>query len=330
MMSPLLSVRDLVKHYPTGSGGRVLALDGISFDLDAGEILGIVGESGCGKSTLGRTIMRLDDPTSGEIIYGGRDIATIGKRDLKQARRDIQMVFQDPFGSLNPRHTVGTIVGEPLIVHGIANRRERIAELLDLVGLPKSAMERLPHQFSGGQRQRIAIARALAISPKIIVADEAVSALDVSIQSQIINLLAKLRAELGLSIIFISHDLSVVRHVSDRIGVMYFGKLVEYGPSQSIFEAPRHPYTRALLSAVPRIPGRELAQSAVPERIVLTGDVPNIAHRPEGCLFHPRCYWKQPDCDRTSPELRVLEGDDFPARTCACHFADDPAVTTPN
>ncbi|WP_349363785.1 MAG: oligopeptide/dipeptide ABC transporter ATP-binding protein [Roseitalea porphyridii] len=328
-MSALLSVRDLVKHYPAGGGGKVLALDGISFDLDEGEILGIVGESGCGKSTLGRTIMRLDDPTSGQIVYGGRDIATIGRRELKQARRDIQMVFQDPFGSLNPRHTVGTIVGEPLVVHGIANRRARIAELLDLVGLPQSAADRLPHQFSGGQRQRIAIARALAINPRIIVADEAVSALDVSIQSQIINLLADLRRELGLSIIFISHDLSVVRHVSDRIGVMYFGRLVEYGPAQAIFDAPRHPYTRALLSAVPRIPGRELAQAAVAERIVLTGDVPNIAHRPQGCLFHPRCYWKQPRCETEAPALRRLEDDRFDARTCACHFADDRAVTEP-
>ena len=326
-MTALLSVRNLIKHYPLANGGKVLALDGISFDLAEGEILGIVGESGCGKSTLGRTIMRLDTPTAGEIWYGGKDLAQLRKRDLKQARAEIQMVFQDPFGSLNPRHSVGTIICEPLAVHGIGNRQARVAELLDLVGLPQTAAKLLPHQFSGGQRQRIAIARALAINPKIIIADEAVSALDVSIQSQIINLLADLRRELGLSIVFISHDLSVVRHISDRIGVMYFGQIVEYGPAASIFQNPRHPYTRALLSAVPRIPGKAGGVAPV-GRIVLTGDVPNIAHRPEGCLFHPRCYEMQDRCKTEVPALRAVTKDPYADRRCACFFAESVGVET--
>jgi len=326
-MNALLSVRNLVKHYPLPNGGKVLALDDISFDLAAGEILGIVGESGCGKSTLGRTIMRLDDPTAGEIRYGGKDLAQLKKRDLKQARAEIQMVFQDPFGSLNPRHSVGTIIGEPLAVHGIGNRSARVSELLDLVGLPQTAAKRLPHQFSGGQRQRIAIARSLAINPKIIIADEAVSALDVSIQSQIINLLADLRRELGLSIVFISHDLSVVRHISDRIGVMYFGQIVEYGPAASIFQNPRHPYTRALLSAVPRIPGKTGGVAPI-GRIVLTGDVPNIAHRPGGCLFHPRCYEMHDRCKTEVPALRAVEGDRYSDRRCACLFAESASAET--
>ncbi len=319
-MSVLLSIRNLVKHYPASGGRRLIALDDISFDLRVGEILGVVGESGCGKSTLARTIMRLDRPTSGQIIYAGTDLAGLSRRALKAARRDIQMVFQDPFGSLNPRHTVGTIIGEPLIVHNIPDRQARIFELLDMVGLPRSAVTRLPHQFSGGQRQRIAIARALAIRPKIIVADESVSALDVSIQSQIINLLSDLRRDLGLSIIFISHDLSVVRHVSDNIGVMYFGRLAEYGPSEAIFEAPRHPYTRALLSAIPRIPGRDFA-AAAGKRIILAGDVPDISNRPAGCLFHPRCNQRQDRCLTDLPRLRQVEGDGIEGRFCACHFA---------
>lgn len=318
----LLSVRELVKHYPTPSGGEILALDRISFELAAGEILGIVGESGCGKSTLGRTILQLETPTSGQILYEGKDLAKLGKRDLKRARRDFQMIFQDPFGSLNPRHRVGTIIGEPLVVHGHKDRKKRVSELLDLVGLPQAALKRLPHEFSGGQRQRIAIARALAINPKIIVADEAVSALDVSIQSQIINLLAHLRKELGLSIIFISHDLSVVRHISDRIGVMYFGKLVEYGSADAIFDQPQHPYTRALLSAVPRIPGKELAEAVIRERIVLQGDAPNIAHRPQGCLFHPRCYREKGRCKETVPELLHIDADPYKDRVCACHYPE--------
>ncbi|CAH1655432.1 ABC transporter ATP-binding protein [Chelatococcus asaccharovorans] len=321
-MTPLLSVRDLVKHYPTADGGRLLALDGISFDLAEGEILGIVGESGCGKSTLGRSIMRLDTPTGGEIWYGGRDLAKISGRDLKQSRAEIQMIFQDPFGSLNPRHSVATIIGEPLAVHGRPDRAERVRQLLDLVGLPQSAAKRLPHQFSGGQRQRIAIARALAINPRIIVADEAVSALDVSIQSQIINLLAELRREFGLSIIFISHDLSVVRHISDRIAVMYFGRIVEQGPAGRVFENPKHPYTRALLSAVPGIPGKTNGANGKRERIVLTGDVPNIARRPGGCLFHPRCFEMRERCRTDSPELRLIDGDATTARLCACHYAE--------
>ncbi|WP_349360701.1 oligopeptide/dipeptide ABC transporter ATP-binding protein [Stappia sp.] len=318
-MSPLLSVVDLVKHYPAGGAGKVLALDGISFDLAEGEVLGVVGESGCGKSTLGRTVMRLARPTSGRILYRGTDLAGLKGRALKAARADIQMVFQDPFGSLNPRHSVATIVGEPLVVHGRPDREKRVRELLDLVGLPQAAASRLPHEFSGGQRQRIAIARALALSPKIIVADEAVSALDVSIQSQIINLFADLRRELGLSMIFISHDLSVVRHVSDRIAVMYFGKFVETAPAEDLFRAPLHPYTRALMSAIPRLPG-SASEGGSRQRIVLKGDVPNLALRPEGCLFHPRCYVMREICRHEAPALLPPDAEPATTRLCACHF----------
>jgi oligopeptide/dipeptide ABC transporter ATP-binding protein len=323
-MTPLLSVVDLVKHYPAGAAGKVLALDGISFDLAEGEVLGVVGESGCGKSTLGRTIMRLARPTSGEIRFRGTDLAGLKGKALKAARAEIQMVFQDPFGSLNPRHSVATIVGEPLVVHGRPNRAARVRELLDLVGLPQTAAARLPHEFSGGQRQRIAIARALALSPRILVADEAVSALDVSIQSQIINLFAELRRELGLSMIFISHDLSVVRHVSDRIAVMYFGKFVETAPAGDLFRAPLHPYTRALMSAIPRLPGSEPAAEGSARRIVLKGDVPNLAVRPEGCLFHPRCYAVRERCRDDAPDLLPAPGEaGGEDRLCACHYAGE-------
>ncbi|MBC01635.1 MAG: peptide ABC transporter ATP-binding protein [Rhodobacteraceae bacterium] len=327
-MTPLLSVVDLVKHYPAGAAGKVLALDGISFDLAEGEVLGVVGESGCGKSTLGRTIMRLARPTSGEIRFRGTDLAGLKGKALKAARAEIQMVFQDPFGSLNPRHSVATIVGEPLVVHGRPDRAARVRELLDLVGLPQTAASRLPHEFSGGQRQRIAIARALALSPRILVADEAVSALDVSIQSQIINLFAELRRELGLSMIFISHDLSVVRHVSDRIAVMYFGKFVETAPAEDLFRAPMHPYTRALMSAIPKLPGSAAAAPGSARRIVLTGDVPNLAFRPEGCLFHPRCYAVREKCRHEEPPLAPASGAGGTGaqgngRLCACHFAGE-------
>lgn len=319
-MTPMLSVVDLVKHYPTPGGKSVLVLDGVSFSLARGEIFGIVGESGCGKSTLARTLMRLATASSGRILYEGEDVMAARGRALKRLRGEIQMVFQDPFGSLNPRHTIERIIGEPLVVHNRPGRAARVRELLDLIGLPQSAASRLPHQFSGGQRQRIAIARALALSPKIIIADEAVSALDVSIQSQIINLLAQLRRDLGLAIIFISHDLSVVRHLSDRIGVMYFGRFVEQASAADLFAAPRHPYTRALISAVPKLPGA--AGGPCGKRIVLSGDVPNLAHRPGGCLFHPRCYIARDRCQKDVPPLAATRPDK-PDWLSACHYADE-------
>jgi ABC-type oligopeptide transport system ATPase subunit len=252
---PLLQVIDLHKTYIGKHGARVDAVRGVSLQVGAGEVLGIAGESGCGKTTLGRTIMRLMEPTSGRILIDGEDFAAKSGAGLKAARRNIQMVFQDPFGSLNPRHTAGTIIAEPLVVHGIGGVKARVAELLGLVGLPGDAAGRYPHEFSGGQRQRIAIARALALNPKLIIADEPVSALDVSIQSQILNLIAGLRERLGLAMIFISHDLSVIRHVSDRIAVMVEGQIVETGRAEQVFTAPVHEYTKALLAAIPRVPG---------------------------------------------------------------------------
>jgi ABC-type glutathione transport system ATPase component len=258
MTAPLLSVENLSKRYVDASGYSVLAVNDVSFDLAQGEVLGVVGESGCGKTTLGRMLVRVLEPTAGRILVEGQNFAALRGSALKAARRDLQMVFQDPFGSLNPRHRVGHILAEPLIVHGLMDRaaiRIRVSELLATVKLPAVSVERYPHEFSGGQRQRIAIARALALKPKLIIADEPVSALDVSIQSQIINLIADLRAELGLSMIFISHDLSVVRHVSDRIAVMKAGAMVEVGPTETVFTRPQHAYTQTLLAAIPRLPG---------------------------------------------------------------------------
>jgi len=323
---PLLEVRGLVKHYEDARGVTVRAVDGVDFTLRRGEVLGIVGESGCGKTTVGRTVMRLMDPTAGQILLEGDDIAAKTGRGLKRARRDIQMVFQDPYGSLNPRHKVGTIVGEPLLVHGEPNRRERVRRLLELVGLPAAAVDRYPHEFSGGQRQRIAIARALALDPKIVIADEPVSALDVSIQSQIINMIADLRRRLGLAMIFISHDLSVVRHVSDRIAVMYFGRIVEIAPAEQLFSDPRHPYTRALLSAIPK-PLKARDRGGRGRRIVLSGELPDPANPPQGCSFHGRCPETFDLCRRIAPELlQVGEG-----RRAACHLVADPeaAAGTP-
>ncbi len=320
-MNAVLSVRHLVKHFATADGRTVRAVDDVSFDLGAGEILGIVGESGCGKSTLARALLYLNPPDSGEIRLGDVDLAQCSRAGLKRARADLQMVFQDPFGSLNPRHTVGTIIAEPLIVHRRPNARARVRELLDLVGLPQNAAERLPHQFSGGQRQRIAIARALALSPRIIVADEAVSALDVSIQSQIINLLSELRAAFGLSMIFISHDLSVVRHLSDRVAVMYLGRFVEVAPAAALFADPRHPYTQALISAIPAPPaaaGRGIAKRA---RRVLPGEVPDPSQPPSGCRFHPRCFAAADICRASSPPLSQVGQSGADARLAACHFA---------
>jgi peptide/nickel transport system ATP-binding protein/oligopeptide transport system ATP-binding protein len=316
-MSALLEVRDLAMRYPGPRGAAIQALAGVSFALEAGEVLGVVGESGCGKSTLGRAILRLVRPSAGTVLFQGEDFLALGHRARMRRRRDMQIVFQDPFGSLNPRHKVGAIIAEPLDVHrigGRAEQRARVAELLAMVGLPEDAALRYPHEFSGGQRQRIAIARALALKPKLIVADEPVSALDVSIQSQIINLLAELRQRLKLTMIFISHDLSVIRHVSDRIAVMYLGRIVEIGPAAAIFERPLHPYTEALLSAIPRPePGRARG------RIVLEGEVPDPAHPPQGCAFHTRCPRAVERCRRERPALQPRSPE---RRDVACHLVE--------
>ncbi|MSO65469.1 MAG: ATP-binding cassette domain-containing protein [Alphaproteobacteria bacterium] len=313
----LLEVSALAKHY-VARGVTIRALDGVDFSLEHGEVLGIVGESGCGKTTLGRTILRLIEPTSGTIRFMGVDITRLGRRSMIERRRDMQVVFQDPFGSLNPRHRVGEIVVEPLEVHRLgdrASRAERVAELLSLVGLPADAASRYPHEFSGGQRQRIAIARALALGPKLLIADEPVSALDVSIQSQIINLLAELRERLGLGMLFISHDLSVIRHVSDRIAVMYLGRVVEIATTAEIFARPAHPYTQALLSAVPHTdPVRRR------ERILISGEMPDPADPPSGCAFHTRCRHVTERCTRERPELKSRAVDAGEAREFACHL----------
>ncbi|WP_406856261.1 oligopeptide/dipeptide ABC transporter ATP-binding protein [Alsobacter sp. KACC 23698] len=314
-MIPLLDVRGLTKHY-AGAHGRVLrALEDVSFTMAKGEALGVVGESGCGKSTLGRTLLKLTEPTAGAILFEGEDLAPLSRRAMTARRRHMQLVFQDPFGSLNPRHKVATIVGEPLAIHGLPGGLARVRELLSLVGLPADAADRHPHEFSGGQRQRIAIARAIALSPKLLVADEPVSALDVSIQSQIINLIADLRRQFGLALLFISHDLSVIRHVSDRVAVMYLGRIVEIGPMQALFDRPAHPYTRALLSAAPRRPGEPRR-----ERIVLEGDLPDPSNPPSGCAFHGRCPAAMPRCSVERPALTERRMEDGGAAVAACHL----------
>ena len=316
-MSALLDIRELSKTYPAPGGAEVRAVNRVSLTLQRGEVLGIVGESGCGKSTLGRALLRLIEPSGGQVFFEGEELTGLDRAALKRRRRDLQIVFQDPFGSLNPRHRVGAIIREPLDVHRVGTSRERaerVRELLGIVGLPEDAAERYPHEFSGGQRQRIAIARALALEPKLIVADEPVSALDVSIQSQIINLIAELRARLGLSILFISHDLSVIRHVSDRIAVMYLGSIVETGPAGAVMDKPTHPYTQALLSAIPRpdATGRR-------QRIVLKGELPDPAHPPSGCAFHTRCPFAMPVCTQDPPALVPRRHDDQ-IREAACHL----------
>jgi peptide/nickel transport system ATP-binding protein/oligopeptide transport system ATP-binding protein len=309
-----------VKHYVDRAGARLRAVDGVSFTLRRGEVLGIVGESGCGKSTLARAVMRLVEPDAGDVRLDGQDFAGLSGRTLRETRRRMQMVFQDPFGSLNPRHRAGAIIAEPLKVHGLSNAKARVAELLALVGLSPDAAERYPHEFSGGQRQRIAIARALALSPDIVIADEPVSALDVSVQSQIINLIVELRAKLGLSMIFISHDLAVVRHVADRVAVMYFGRIVELAPTPELFAAPRHPYTQALLAAVPR-PVQEavkLAGKPAPPRPAFEGEMPDPTDPPRGCAFRARCPIAVAKCAEAPPRLARVCAD----REVACYRAE--------
>jgi peptide/nickel transport system ATP-binding protein/oligopeptide transport system ATP-binding protein len=311
----LLELDNLSKTYPGANGAVVRAVSEVSLTIEAGEVLGVVGESGCGKSTLGRTLLRLIEPSGGSIHFQGRDLTKLSRHDMKAVRRDLQVIFQDPFGSLNPRHTVGYIIAEPLVVHHVGDRQaraKRVAELLNIVGLPEDAASRYPHEFSGGQRQRIAIARALALEPKLLVADEAVSALDVSIQSQIINLIAELRQKMNLAILFISHDLSVIRHVSDRIAVMYLGRIVETGPTEAIMTAPKHPYTQALLSAVPR-PGVTRA-----DRVILKGELPDPANPPAGCAFHTRCPQVMDICHTKRPILAAPGG--TLAGDVACHL----------
>ncbi len=328
---PLLQVRDLVKHFPVTQGvvfkrtiGQVRAVDGVSFDLAAGETLGVVGESGCGKSTLARVLMRLEPHTSGQVIFQGEDVLALRGSALRRMRRKVQMVFQDPYTSLNPRMTVGDIVGEPFAIHTEVapkgDRRRAVQDLLEVVGLSPEHVNRYPHQFSGGQRQRIGIARALALKPELIICDEPVSALDVSIQAQVMNLLSDLKRDFGLSYVFIAHDLSVVRHLSDRVAVMYLGRLAELGTEEEIYERPSHPYTQALLSAVPVPDPNARATKSV---IRLEGDVPSPVDPPSGCRFRTRCWKAQERCAQEEPALAVRHG-----HLSACHFAEPREIVS--
>lgn len=320
MTEVLLEVSNLKKYFPITGGvfgkqvGNVKAVDNVSFYVKKGETLGLVGESGCGKSTTGRMLMRLIEPTEGEIVFEGKDLTKLSPNEMRKMRKEMQMVFQDPFASLNPRHTVEKILEEPLIVHGVADKAERkrlVKEMMEVVGLSSYHIKRYPHQFSGGQRQRIGIARALMTKPKLIIADEPVSALDVSIQSQVLNLLEDLQKEFQLTYIFIAHDLGVVKHISDRVGVMYLGRLVEITEADKLYDKPLHPYTKALLSAVP-IPDPDLKQ----ERELLTGDLPSPSNPPLGCAFHTRCKACMEVCKTARPELKEIE----PGHFAACHL----------
>jgi peptide/nickel transport system ATP-binding protein len=320
MNTPLLATRGLRKHFPVKSGffgpSRILrAVDGVDLHLHPGETLGLAGESGCGKSTVAKLIMGLIPPSGGAITFAGRELATMAGEELFAFRKDVQMIFQDPFSSLNPRMRVGDIIGEPLAIHGLAAGaalKERVLYLMNKVGLAAEQYDRYPHEFSGGQRQRIGIARTLAVAPRLIVADEPVSALDLSIQAQIINLLQELKEEFSLSFLFIAHDLAVVRHMSERIAIMYLGKIVESGPREEVFRRYLHPYTEALLSAIPRV-----APGVTKKRIILSGDLPSPIDPPAGCPFHPRCPYAEPLCFTEVPPLEEKE----PGHTAACHFS---------
>lgn len=325
MNESLLEVKDLKMYFPIRGGvlrrqvGRVYAVDGVSLRLRAGETLGLVGESGCGKTTVGRAILRLYEPTGGKVFFEGKDMSTLGKGELQELRRDMQMIFQDPFESLNSRHTIGNILEEPFIIHSINGQQGRKAEvqnLLKRVGMPPDVMARFPHEFSGGQRQRIGIARAIALKPKLVICDEPVSALDVSIQSQILNLLLELQREMGLAYLFIAHNLSVVKHISDRIAVMYLGKIVEVADADSLYKAPQHPYTHALISAIP-VPDPIHER----KRILLKGDIPSPIHPPTGCRFHTRCPIMIDRCVKEEPLLSPAPGTGGEDHWVACHRA---------
>ena len=325
MTEPLLKVEGLKKYFPIRKGilsrvsGHVKAVDDVSFFVNKGETLGIVGESGCGKSTTGRMLMRLLEPTEGKVTFDGKELTNISNDDMRKARREIQMVFQDPYASLNPRHTIEKILEEPLIVHGLGDsksRKKKVRELLEIVGLSSYHAKRYPHQFSGGQRQRIGIARALMTNPKLIIADEPVSALDVSIQAQVLNLMQDLQKELNLTYIFIAHDLGVVRHISDRVGVMYLGKMVELTDSELLYDKPLHPYTQALLSAVP-VPDPNFVR----EQVLIKGDIPSPSNPPSGCTFHTRCPFKMDVCTKLVPKLEEIEL----GHSVACHLYSEHA-----
>lgn len=322
---PLLKVEHLSKEFPTENGlfsskfsKRVSAVNDVSFEIHDGETLGLVGESGCGKSTTGRAIMRLDPPTSGKVYFKGRDMSELSKKELREVRGELTMIFQDPYSSLNPRMTIGEIITEPMVIHNIGTKEEQEAkarELLDVVGLNPEHINRFPHEFSGGQRQRVGIARAFALQPKLIICDEPVSALDVSIQSQVLNLLQDLQKKYGTAYLFIAHDLSVVQHISDRVAVMYLGKMVELSDWRTLYVEPHHPYTQSLLSAVP-VPDPDVQRAR--ERIILPGDPPSPIDPPSGCRFHTRCPIAKEICAQEQPELREVK----PGHFCACHFAE--------